>query len=193
MGDWADTGMSDVPSDSQNTDQCDVCQISDSQVLNSGERPGMVGYGTGTVDGVSIITCDRRGCDQCVGEKGPTTCCPVTEDGEDPGMGGGWTDNDAEWVGTMRLRQTCESRGTCQTVDSTVTGDGEDLGMVESHSLTELSGDEESEVRFWARKLARTDFGILKVCKVVMDENEKLLSEMSPKSRMKENVQWGEI
>ena len=92
----------------------------------------------------------------------------------------------------MGLSQICEGQGTCQTVDSTAIGDGEDPGMVGSHSLTEVSGDEEKEVRFWARKLARKNFGILKVCKIVLDENEKLLSEMSTKSRIKENAQWGE-
>ena len=62
----------------------------------------MVGDRTVTVvsdvDGVSIINWDSRGCIQCVGEKGHTTGYPVTEDGEDPGMGGGWTDTDAEGV-----------------------------------------------------------------------------------------------
>ena len=59
------------------------------------------------------------------------------------------------------------THGTCHTDDSTVTGDGEDPGMVETHSLTELSGDEENEVRFLARKLARKLLGIMKL----LDEN----------------------
>jgi hypothetical protein len=73
---------------------------------------------------------------------------------------GGWADTDAEGVGTMRLSQICEGRGTCQSVDITVTGDGEDPDMVGSNSPTELSGDEEKKVRFWSRKLARKFFEI---------------------------------
>jgi hypothetical protein len=42
------------------------------------------------------------------------------------------------------------------------------------------------------KKTSKEIFGILKVCKIVLDENEKLLSEMSTKSRIKENVQEGE-
>ena len=54
--------MSNETNNSSNTDQSDACQISDSQVQNSVEGPGMVGDRTGTVvsdvDGVSMITCD---------------------------------------------------------------------------------------------------------------------------------------
>ena len=64
--------------------------------------------------------------------------------------------------------------------------------MEGGHRLTELSREEENELRFWARKLARKNFGILKACKVVLDENEKLLSEMPAKLKLKENVQWSE-
>ena len=83
--------------------------------------------------------------------------------GESPGMEGDWTGtgvSDVDGVDIIGLSQTYDSRGACQTRDSTVTGDGEGPGMEGDHSLTELSRDEEKEVRFWARKLSRNSEGM---------------------------------
>ena len=59
--------------------------------------------------------------------------------------------------------------------------------------LTELSMDDVRNVRFWARKLANKSFGILKICKVVLEENEILLNEIPPKTKLKESIHCGRL
>ena len=39
-------------------------------------------------------------------------------------------------------------------------------------SWTELSREDEKNVRYWATKVATKSFDILKSCKIVMDKNE---------------------
>ena len=58
--------------------------------------------------------------------------------------------------------------------------------------LAELSMVDEKNVRFWARKLANKSFGILKLCKVVLEENEILVKEIPKKTKLKDDLEWSQ-
>jgi hypothetical protein len=144
-----------------------------------------------TSDSQGMAMCGGgRGCDQAGIAVGGSDGLGTNQTSDNTGMavdGVGWGHGQA---GQLENDLIVGSDG--QSTSMT----GESPGMCDQAGIAvggrDLSVEDEKSLRWWARKLSNRSFGILKLCRDVIDMNETMLNEMPPKRKLKENLKWSQ-